>query len=158
MYAVVSTHKKRTGADMDVLPQMDEIRAQMLSALASDFNLSEEDAMEIITYSPLDYSDRIQSIINGTEFVPRGQAIAEEYGISYGENGLGLGGENAMGTDASEEVPGNNSSEEGSTDMPDLLPEEKEKIIVFFIILNKVIKQATFNNIYITSCIDLLKS
>ncbi|MBQ8262315.1 MAG: hypothetical protein IJZ00_08515 [Lachnospiraceae bacterium] len=116
---------KEQGADMDVLPQMDEIRAQMLSALASDFNLSEEDAMEIIAYSPLDYSDRIQSIINGTEFVPRGQAIAEEYGISYGENGLGIGGENAMGTDASEEVPGDNSFEEGSTDMPDLLPEEE---------------------------------
>lgn len=104
---------KERAEEYGVLPQLNATREQILGALEADYGILEPEAMEIISYSDLDYTDKLQSVLNGTDFIPRSEILADEYGIEWNDSA-----DNALSNINQED----NLGEE----MPDLLPEEEE--------------------------------
>lgn len=72
---------KQRAEEYDVLTDLNNIYAKITGALAGDYGVSESEALEIIGYSPLDYTLKLQSILDGTPYVKKTDEINASYGF-----------------------------------------------------------------------------
>jgi hypothetical protein len=100
---------KADGEHLGVLEDLDETRAKITEALMNDFGISEQKALEIVSYPPADYSAAIRAAIAGESYIPMEQQIKMEYGLIEPVN--------------EEEII---DDESFSDELPDLMPEEEE--------------------------------
>ncbi|MBQ1735015.1 MAG: hypothetical protein II038_09060 [Lachnospiraceae bacterium] len=100
---------KAEGEHLGVLEDLDAIRAKITEALMNDFGISEQKALEIISYPPADYSAAIRAAIAGESYIPMEQQIGMEYGLI----------EPVYEEEISDDVS-------LSDELPDLMPEEEE--------------------------------
>lgn len=91
----------------DISNELDIIYAKIKNELMNEFGVSEDEALDIITYSPLDYTLKLQSILDGTPYTKK----SEEINASYG-----------FGTVTENE---NIEPEQEEKNFPDMLPEEE---------------------------------
>ncbi len=103
-YEVVKDRAEEYG----VLNELNQIRDKLLAALALQFGVSESEAMEIVEYAPVDYTLKLQSIVDGTPFMKVQDMI---------DGGIDL---EPVTDEDSATSPGNDSQ-----DFPDMLPEEE---------------------------------
>lgn len=99
---------KDRAEEYEVLEELNAIRDKLLAALALQFGVSEEEAMEILTYAPVDYTLKLQSIIDGTEFIKVQDMINS-----------GIGFDNDVVIDETDEP------DIYTEQLPDMLPEEE---------------------------------
>ena len=92
---------------------LDQTRAKIISALSSDYGLSEAEALEILTYDSVDYTRKINSVVNGTPFVTAKQEAYTYYGLD----------ENSTSPVAPPEDGNNTTSPD---QFQDILPEEQD--------------------------------
>ncbi len=92
------------GEKLGIEDELGEIREDIIAALYDYYDISESEAMEIIEMDELDYTLKLQSVINGTEFVRPQDEINQRYGL----------------TDS------NNETQEYDDELQDILPEERE--------------------------------
>ena len=100
---------KAEGEHLGVLEDLDATRAKITEALMNDFGISEQKALEIISYPPADYSAAIRAAIAGESYIPMEQQIGMEYGLI----------EPVYEEEISDDVS-------ISDELPDLMPEEEE--------------------------------
>ncbi len=100
---------KAEGEHLGVLEDLDATRAKITEALMNDFGISEQKALEIISYPPADYSAAIRAAIAGESYIPMEQQIGMEYGLI----------EPVYEEEISDDVS-------LSDELPDLMPEEEE--------------------------------
>ncbi len=100
---------KAEGEHLGVLEDLDATRAKITEALMNDFGISEQKALEIISYPPADYSAAIRAAIAGESYIPMEQQIGIEYGL--------------IDPIDEEEISDDVSF---SDELPDLMPEEEE--------------------------------
>ena len=109
-----------TAVKLDVIGNLDATRQKILKALMDDYSISEEEAMEVLTYSPADYSGKVRAAAEGLPYI----TIDEQVAAAYGTPSNADGNENDQGTS-----PDETSLNEGEDELyPDLLPEEQEYI------------------------------
>ena len=109
-----------TAVELDVIENLDATRQKILKALMDDYSISEEEAMEVLTYSPADYSGKVRAAAEGLPYITIDEQVAEVYGTPSNADG----NENDQGTS-----PDETSLNEGEEELyPDLLPEEQEYI------------------------------
>ena len=96
------------GEHLGVLEDLDATRAKITEALMNDFGISEQKALEIISYPPADYSAAIRAAIAGESYIPMEQQIGMEYGLI----------EPVYEEEISDDVS-------LSDELPDLMPEEE---------------------------------
>lgn len=63
--------------ELKVSTELDVIYQQILSALEQNYGISEEEAREIIAYDKVTYTKKLDSIINGTEFIDPNAPVVE---------------------------------------------------------------------------------
>ena len=66
------------GEQYGVTDELDKTYQQILSALIENYGLSEEDSRQILAYDRITYTKKMDSIINGTEFVDPNAPVVEE--------------------------------------------------------------------------------
>jgi len=66
------------GEQYGVTAELDKTYQQILSALSDTYGLSEEDSRQILTYDRITYTKKLDSIINGTEFIDPNAPVEEE--------------------------------------------------------------------------------
>ena len=98
---------KERAEEYGVLNDLNQIRDKLLAALALQFGVNEAEAMEIIEYSPVDYTLKLQSIVEGTPFMKVQDMI---------NSGIGL---EPITDDGAE------NEQTGDEIFPDMLPEEE---------------------------------
>ena len=98
---------KERAEEYGVLNELNQIRDKLLAALALQFGVNEAEAMEIIEYSPVDYTLKLQSIVEGTPFMKVQDMI---------NSGIGL---EPITDDGAE------NEQTGDDIFPDMLPEEE---------------------------------
>ncbi len=98
---------KERAEEYGVLNDLNQIRDKLLAALALQFGVNEAEAMEIIEYSPVDYTLKLQSIVEGTPFMKVQDMI---------NSGIGL---EPITDDGAE------NEQTGDELFPDMLPEEE---------------------------------
>ncbi|MGN0346344.1 MAG: hypothetical protein ACI4DU_03565 [Lachnospiraceae bacterium] len=102
------------GEELGITEELDGIKAQILDILQRNYGISEQEAEEIIGYDPLDYTNKLESVINGTPFEKAGDAVRASYALPILQN-------------VTEDSTVQTIPEDGSTpELPDLLPEEQE--------------------------------
>lgn len=106
----------KRGEELDIMDQLNAIRDKIANALMSDYGITVQDAEEMLEYNDLDYSNRLNSIVDGTPFMKSEDAVREAYGLPP-KNGA------TTDIDVIEENLGEN---ENPDELPDLLPEEIE--------------------------------
>ena len=70
------------GEELGVIEELNLTRDKILETLSNQYGISEADALDILTYEPLDYSLKLQSIINGEEFIRPSDIINSHYGFN----------------------------------------------------------------------------
>ncbi|SCX88884.1 hypothetical protein SAMN02910370_00549 [Lachnospiraceae bacterium XPB1003] len=109
-----------TAIELDVIENLDATRQKILKALMDDYSISEEEAMEVLTYSPADYSGKVRAAAEGLPYITIDEQVAAVYGTPSNADG----NENDQGT-----TPDETSLNEAEDELyPDLLPEEQEYI------------------------------
>lgn len=98
---------KERAEEYGVLNDLNQIRDKLLAALALQFGVNEAEAMEIIEYSSVDYTLKLQSIVEGTPFMKVQDMI---------NSGIGL---EPITDDGAE------NEQTGDELFPDMLPEEE---------------------------------
>ena len=63
---------------LQVTGELDSIYQQIVSALEQNYGIGEEEAHSILEYDKVTYTKKLDSIINGTEFVDPNIPVAEE--------------------------------------------------------------------------------
>ncbi len=63
--------------EMKVSPELDNTYQQIISALDQNYGISEAEAREIIAYDKVTYTKKLDSMINGTEFIDPNAPVAE---------------------------------------------------------------------------------
>ncbi|MDD3140347.1 MAG: hypothetical protein PHX08_15435 [Lachnospiraceae bacterium] len=66
---------------LSVSDELDKTYLQILTALSENYNLSEEDARQILAYDRITYTKKLDSIINGTEFIDPNAPVEEEESV-----------------------------------------------------------------------------
>ena len=95
---------------LGVVSQLNDTRGQIEQALAEEYQLTWDDAREILNYDALDYTNKLYSIVDGTPFHFKADEINEQYGLPpVSATSAGVEAENMQGMET----------------MQDLLPEEE---------------------------------
>lgn len=97
---------KDRASEYGVLSELNSIKDKILAALNLQFGVNETEALEIIGYEPIDYTLKLQSIIDGTPFEKIQDTINAGLGLDAGKVNMEL--------------------ESGNTELKDMLPEEKD--------------------------------
>lgn len=114
---------KDSAAELGVEEQVNEVWTKILAALSAEYGITEQEAHEILAYSPVDYTRRIDAAVNGTPFRRLQEEVYEEYNISL----------QPEPEQPEPEQPENETVEEPEEtpsymDLPDLLPTEEEHL------------------------------
>ena len=96
---------------LGVLNQLNATRARIEAVLMSEYQLTWDEAAEILKYDALDYTNKLYSLVDGTEFHFKSDEINASYGLP---------------TVSREDTDNGNDTE--VPDLPDLLPEEMDYI------------------------------
>ena len=95
---------------LGVVSQLNETRGLIEQALAEEYQLTWDDAREILNYDALDYTNKLYSIVDGTPFHFKADEINEQYGLPPASaSSVDVEGEDVQGMET----------------MQDLLPEEE---------------------------------
>lgn len=103
------------GEELGITEELDGLKAQILDILQRNYGISEQEAEEIIGYDPLDYTNKLESVVNGTPFEKAGDAVRAAYGLPVLQN-----------VTEGSEVQTMPEEETSTGELPDLLPEEQE--------------------------------
>lgn len=108
---------------LSIVPELDDVRRLIEEVLWNEYHISWEEAVEIVDYNPLDYTNKLYSIIDGNPFVFISDEINAMYGFSSNKENGSVSEENVtMEPVLMEGITGENNADR----MEDLLPEEEE--------------------------------
>lgn len=63
--------------ELQITSELEPVYQQIIAALESTYGLSEEEAREIIAYDRVTYTNKIESMVNGTEFIDPNAPVEE---------------------------------------------------------------------------------
>ena len=115
---------KEEAKDLNVAPEFGEIYIKIVAALNGDFDMSEEEARETLTYSAFDYTGKIEAAAKGEPYRLMQDEVNETI-LQPVLDELRTNPESFMPEtvpDSIEETP----QTESSPSLPDLLPEEQQ--------------------------------
>ncbi|MCR5208866.1 MAG: hypothetical protein K6C99_01500 [Lachnospiraceae bacterium] len=111
---------KDTATELDVIDTLDATKDNILAALWDEYQISEEEAAEILKYSPADYTGKIKASAEMLPYTTIEEQVSSLYG--YPEN-------TDNGGSVEPAVPDDAGNDNGEEELyPDLLPEEQEHI------------------------------
>ena len=116
---------KDKAKELNIAPEFGEIYLKIIAALQGDFDMSEEEAKETLSYSIADYTGKVEAAANGEPYRLMQEEINERILQPVLDDLQNhppqAGGEEGSDPDAAE--PGADSGQDA---LPDLLPEEQQ--------------------------------
>ncbi|MBR6157078.1 MAG: hypothetical protein IKQ27_08980, partial [Lachnospiraceae bacterium] len=117
---------KNEAKELNVAPEFGEIYIKIVAALNGDFDMTEEEARETLTYSAYDYTGKIEATANGQPYKLMQDEVNETVLQPLLEELLKNPPQPVPETQPEEGNTGDAPIQESAPQLPDLLPEEQE--------------------------------